>query len=102
MAWDTQTKVKGYGVVEFGPMNPSGNYYELYDVAIVDPETNQITDEEHYISESDYHTALCDVYGREVLEQQKAFGECEVESNWGECYVCECDHNVAYVIDHEE
>ena len=98
----SKARIKGYGCVEFYPMNPSGNHYELYDVAIVDRQRGAVKEQEHYISEDDYRTALYDVYGREVLDEQQTFGECEVNDNWGECYMCDCTHHVAYVIDHEE
>ena len=32
--------IKGYGTVEFDPMTVSNNFYDLYDVAVVDPENN--------------------------------------------------------------
>lgn len=60
--------IKGYGGVEFDPMAPDGNFYDLYDVAIVDPENNwEITKEERYTDEDEYRSALSNTYGREVI-----------------------------------
>ena len=82
--------IKSYGTAEFDPMSPRSNFYDLYDVAIVDPEDNwEIAKEEHYLNEGEYRSALRDTYGREVID------------DWGELYECECTYHVAYAIDSE-
>lgn len=95
--------IKGYGGVEFDPMAPDGNFYDLYDVAIVDPENNwEITKEERYTDEDEYRSALSNTYGREVIGEQERMDFCEVIDGWGELYECECTRHVAYVIDTDE
>lgn len=93
--------IKDYGTVEFDPTNYDNNVYDLYVVAIIDPERDYIKEEEHYLSENEFNDALENTYGREVMERQLDYGWTEV---WyeGESYDCEYTMHVAYVIDHDE
>ncbi len=98
---DMKGKIREYGEVEFDPIDLNSNYYDLYDVAICDPETDLIVSEEHYATKDDYLIALRDTYGREVMDEQIVMGFCDVI--WDcDTFECECTHHVAYVIDHEE
>ena len=94
--------IKFYGTAEFDPMSPSSNFYDLYDVAVVDPDSNyEIAKEEHYLNEDEYRSAIRDTYGRKVIDEQERMGFCEVIDDWGELYECECTYHVAYAIDSE-
>lgn len=93
--------IMGYGKVEFDPMNYDSNVYDLYDVAIFDPESGMIEGEENYIDEDRYRSALRDTYGREVIYEKEEAGYCDVIDSWGELYECECTYHVTYVIDSE-
>ena len=97
----SKATIRNYGTVDFDPISPSSNFYDLYNVAIVDPETDLIVGEEHYVSEEDYRSALRDVYGREIVHEDESMGFCDVIDGWGEGFECECTKHVAYVIDHE-
>lgn len=95
--------IKGYGTVEFDPMTVSNNFYDLYDMAVVDPENNwEIAKEEHYTDEDEYRSALRNTYGREVIDEQERMDFCDVIDGLGELYECECTRHVAYVIDTDE
>lgn len=94
-------EIRDYGKVNFDSMNLGNNVYDLYAVAICDPETDLVIGEEHYTDEEDYRTALRDTYGREVMDEQQEYGLCTVSDGWDE-YDCECTYHVAYVIDHED
>lgn len=97
-----QATIKGYGKVEFDPMDYDSNTYDLYDVAIVDPNDNWwISREEHYVRESEYRSALRDTYGREVMDEQLRDGNCDVEYD-GCTYEFHATYHIAYVVDHEE
>lgn len=97
----SKATVRDYGTVNFDPMTYSNNVYDLYAVAICDPETDQIISEEHYTDEDDYRTALRDTYGRKVMDEQEEFGFCDVYYD-GCTYDCECTYHIAYVVDHDE
>lgn len=98
----TRGLIEGYGNVEFDPIDIGSNIYELYDVAIVDPDNNyEIVGEEHYLDEADYLIALRDTYGRVVLHEKEEARTCDVITGW-ELHECECNNHVAYVIDSEE
>lgn len=94
--------IRDYGKVKFDPINLDSNVYDLYAVAICDPETDRVISEEHYTSEDEYHDALYYTYGRELMDEQEEFGMCEVTDGWGTVYDCECTYRVAYVIDSED
>ena len=93
-------RIKGYGEVEFDAVSYGNNFYDLYAVAICDPETDQVIEEEHYVDEDDYRMALRDTYGREVMDEQTEMGFCDVVWD-GTTYECECTYHIAYVIDKE-
>lgn len=93
--------VRDYGKVEFDPMNYDNNFYDLWAVAICDPETDLIIGEEHYTNESDYRSALRNTYGREVMNEQMEFGSCDVDYDL-RTYDCECMYHIAYVVDNDE
>lgn len=95
--------IEGYGTVEFDPMNFSNNFYDLYAVAVVDPEDEwKIATEEHYTDEGEYHSALRNTCGREVYDEQALMGFCDIIDGCGDLYECECTYHVAYVTDTDE
>ena len=91
--------IKDYGEVDSDPM-VADHHFDLYDVAICDPETDQVIEEEHYTDEDDYRSALRDTYGREVMDEQQEAGFCYADYGF-ETYDCECTYHIAYVIDRE-
>ena len=93
--------IRDYGKVEFDPMQPDQNFYDLYDIAICDPETDHVISEEHYTSEDAYHDALYYTYGREVMDEQSYVAFCQLDYDC-RTYDIDCMHTVAYVFDHEE
>lgn len=97
-----QATVRDYGTIyDFDPMCYDNNYYDLWCVAVCDPETDEVEGEEHYVSESEYRSALRDTEGREVMDEQTQVGFCDVIYN-GECYEFEAIYHIAYVFDYEE
>lgn len=90
-----------FGTVNFDPMDYDNNVYDLYTVAICDPETEQVTEEEHYANEDEYRSALHNTYGREVMDEQLEDGNCDVEYD-GCTYECPATYHIAYVVDHDE
>lgn len=97
----TKAKVEGFeGMVEFDEMRYD-NTYDVYAIAICDPETDQVISEERYTSEDDYRSALYNTEGRELMDEQEECGYVNVTCH-GEGYECEATHHIAYVIDHEE
>ena len=89
--------------VEFDPIDVNSNAYDLYEIAIVDPDNEYtIVGEECYADEDEYRSALQNTYGREVIHEQERVDTCEVIDGWGETYECDCTHHVAYVIDEED
>lgn len=93
--------IRDYGKVDFDPIQPDQNFYDLYAVAICDPETDRVISEEHYTSEDRYHDAIYDTYGREVMDEQSYVGLCEVDYDC-RTYGLDCMVTVAYVIDKED
>lgn len=96
--------IKGYGKVDFDPMNYENNVYDLFIIAIVDPGSENVKEEEHYTTESEFNSAIKNTYGRELIERRDFWPDypyCEVWYN-GECYECEQMLHVAYVVDHDE
>jgi hypothetical protein len=95
--------IKGYGTVEFDPMNPSDNIYDLYTVAVLDPETDEVTKEEHYLTVDDFNDAISNTYGREdTMNGESWCGWCDVHTGFDGVYECECTHYVEYVVDTDE
>ena len=93
--------IRDYGKVDFDPTKPDQNFYDLYDVAICDPETDRVISEEHYTSEEDYLDAIQTTYGREVMDEQYYVCLCEVDYDC-RTYDIDCMHTVAYVFDKED
>ena len=96
--------IDGYGEVEFKSTRWGDNFYDLYAVAICDPETDEIVDEEHYLDEGDYRAALDDTPGREVMDEREELGSCWVTwpgDEYGDTFDAECTWHFAYVIDKE-
>ena len=97
--------IRNYGtasfVVDFDPTNYDSNIYDLYAVAVCDWENEEVLEEERYLNEEEYRSALRDTCGREVMDEQEHAGFCDVYYN-GEQHECECIYHIAYVVDHEE
>lgn len=97
----SKATVNDFGTVTFDPMDYDNNTYDLYTVAICDPDTEQVTEEEHYADEAEYRSALYNTYGREFMDEKLEDGSCDVERD-GCTYECPCIYHIAYVVDHEE
>lgn len=94
-------KIRDYGTAEFDPTAHDGNIYDLYDIAICDPDTDEIIEEEHYTTEGEYLDAINGTIGREVLDEQTEYGYCQVTYDT-EDYECPATYHIAYVYDTEE
>lgn len=94
--------IMGYGEVEFDPIYPDSNCYDLYDLAIIDPDTYTIIGEENYTNEDDYRSAINNIYGREVVHEADDACTTELVVCGLDCYQCECTRHLTYVIDSEE
>lgn len=97
----SKAKIKDYGTVDFDPMDYDNNVYDLYDVVILNNETDEIEGQEHYVREREWSIAVNSTYGRELFSEEERAGFCEAVYN-GECYECEAIYHVAYVYDHDE
>ena len=97
----SKATIRDYGKVEFDPMNYDNNVYDLYAIAICDPETDLVVGEEHYTDENDYHDAIRNTFGREFMTESEECGFCDV---WyeSEQFEAEATYHIAYVIDHED
>lgn len=92
--------IEGYGTIDFNPIDLDSNTFDLYCIAICNPDTDEVIEEEHYVTKSEFNTARNDVYGREVMDEQLVDGSCDVE--WDGCqYECKALYHMAYVIDTE-
>lgn len=90
-----------YGTVEFDPMNHDANCYDLYNVVICNPDTDEYVAEERYATEGEYMSAINGTAGRKVFDEQEEVGYCEVWYDLEE-YECDCTRHIAYVYDSEE
>lgn len=88
------------GSVEFDPMDYDHNEYWVYVVAVCDPETEEITEEERYTDKDSFESALKNVFGRDYRSTTFEDGYVDVIAG-GAQYECPAHYEIAYVVDTE-
>lgn len=68
---DIPCQIEYRGIIDFDIMDYDSNGLDLYEVAIVDPETDEIEGEEYYTDWQDWQTAQYNVPGRTGLDMDE-------------------------------
>lgn len=101
---DVPCQIEYLGTVDFDILNYDNNGLNLYEIAVVDPETDEIVGEEFYTDQQDWQTAQSDARGRTSLDMDEETVGDVVAHVCGtfDTYEIEACIHVAYVIDQDE
>lgn len=101
---DIPRQIEYRGTIDFDILEYDSNGLDLYEIAIVNPETDEIEGEEFYTDRQDWQAAQSDVYGRASLDMDKetvADVTAHIVGTF-DTYDLVATVHTAYVIDHDE